>query len=135
MGRAVASVVARHLPPDWRPKLLAVIGAKASDENLRLLDKWALAEGGTASWNPLNTTYPLPNATNYNSTGVKNYKRPVEGICATALTLVNGYYNGILGELQSGALTAGEIVTKRSAEFKLWGTDPNHILALLAAKK
>ena len=120
-----------HLPPQWRERLLAVVGAKAGDENLRLLDAWQRAEGGTAQWNPLNTTFDLPGTTDYNSTGVKNYGKATWGVCATALTLTSGLYNGILGDLQGGGKTAEQIVSDRSAQFRKWGTNPALIQTIL----
>jgi hypothetical protein len=122
-----------HLPPFWRQHLLAVIGARAGAENLRLLDAWQRAEGGAAKWNPLNTTFELPGASDYNSAGVKSYPRPVWGVCATALTITNGNYGGIVGDLQAGAKTAEQIVNDRRAQFATWGTSADVILQLLAA--
>ena len=103
-------------------------------EGMRLLDAWQRAEGGTARWNPLNTTYKLWNSTDYNQNDppVQNYFRPTEGCAATVLTLVNGYYNGILGDLQNGVKTAEQIVTDRRAQFQTWGTDPDVVLRVLA---
>lgn len=120
-------------PPFWRQRLLAVVGAPRKTENLRLLEAWAEAEGGPATWNPLNTSYKLPNSTTLsgNTSGVQNYKRPTEGVCATALTLVNGLYGGILGDLQAGTKDAVQIVNDRSDEFRTWGSDPALIADLL----
>jgi hypothetical protein len=121
-----------HLPPYWRQHLLAVLGATTRPENLRLLDAWQRAEGGAAKWNPLNTTFALPGASDYNSAGVKNYPRPVWGVCATALTITNGNYGGIVGDLQAGTKTAVQIVNDRRTQFETWGTSPDVILQLLA---
>jgi hypothetical protein len=124
-------VAEQHLPPQWRERLLCVVAAKAGTENMRLLAAWQRAEGGTAKWNPLNTTMPLPGSTSYNTIGVQNYKRATEGVCAQALTLANGLYNGILGDLQGGGKTAEEIVHDRADQLKHWGTDPHLILKVL----
>ena len=121
-----------HLPPQWRERLLAVVGGKLTSENLRFLQAWADAEGGTAQWNPLNTTYHLYGSSDYNSVGVQNYKRATEGVNATALTLVNGYYNGILGALQKGTDPAEKIVADHVAELQTWGTTPSVISNRLA---
>lgn len=125
-----------HLPPQWRERLLEVVNGKVTAENLRLLDAWQKAEGGTAQWNPLNTTYYLAGATLYNDTKVRNYRYPIEGVCATALTLCGRdagtlRYGGILGDLQSGSKTALGIVSNRGDEFKRWGTNPYLISLLL----
>jgi hypothetical protein len=124
---------ANHLPPNWRQRLLAVVGAPITSENQRFLDAWQRAEGGAARFNPLNTTFPLPGALNYNQTGVRNYLRATDGVCATALTLVDGNYGGLLAALQTGKLTAAQIVDQHQDEIRTWGTDPNLIRKLLAA--
>jgi hypothetical protein len=129
-----------HLPPNWAPRLLAVLGAPRSAENLRLLAAWAVAEGGTAKWNPLNTTYPLAwGSSRYNNSEVKNYSQPTGGVCATALTLATSHqpdntltYGGILGDLQGGKKTAEQIVNDNAAEFHTWGTGTSVILSVLA---
>jgi hypothetical protein len=121
-----------HLPPHWEGHLLVVCGAPRTLENLKLLDAWARAEGGTARWNPLNTTLPLGvPCTDYNSAHVKNYRNAITGVSATAATLANGLYRGILGDLQRGRKTARQIVSDNAAEFDKWGTGHTHILALL----
>ena len=103
----------------------------ADPEVLRLLDAWAQAEGGTATWNPLNSTQPFLGSTRYNSSDVQNYTKPLYGVCATAVTLANGNYNGILGALQGGSLTAVQIVDKYRSQFQLWGTNPDLIIQIL----
>jgi hypothetical protein len=111
--------------------LNGALGIPATRENRKLELAWHRAEGGSAKWNPWNTEYPLPRATNYNQQGVKNYPREVMGLAATILTLSNGLYNGILGDLQSGKFTAKQIVQRNAAEFDKWGTHASHILPLL----
>lgn len=120
-----------HLPLLWRFRLLRAIHAKGSAENRRLLGAWARAEGGSARYNPLNTTEPWPGATDYNSVHVRNYRSGADGIAATAATLENGYYKGIVHDLQDGTLPAKMIVQRNAAEFSTWGTGATHILALL----
>lgn len=123
-----------HLPPNWERRLIEVVGGVAlqpHDQRVRLLDAWAQAEGGTAAWNPLNTTFALPGSTHYNTVGVRNYKRATEGVCATALTLVNGYYPGILGYLQTGDGPAESCVKQHSREFDTWGTGAAAVLGVL----
>jgi len=120
-----------HLPPLWRFRLLAAIHAKGNLENRRLLAAWARAEGGDAAYNPLNTTWPWPAATDYNRAGVKNYPSAAAGITATADTLLVRYYKGIVTDLRAGGLTASEIVERNAADFDTWGTGAAHILELL----
>jgi hypothetical protein len=121
-----------HLPVLWRFRLLRAIKARGVWENRRLLGAWATAEGGTASYNPLNTTQGWPGATDYNPDGVKNYPNAAAGINATAITLTNGYYPGIVKDLQAGDLKAEQIVQRNAAEFDTWGTGSALILSVLA---
>jgi hypothetical protein len=56
---------------------------------------WSVYETNTnsgAKFNILNTTQPMPGATNFNSIGVKNYTSYAQGIQATQLTIQNGLY-------------------------------------------
>lgn len=130
-----------HLPPFWREHLISLLGGHADVEKLRFLDAWQRSEGGAAAWNPLNTTFDLPGATLYNTDpGVKNYSRPVWGVCATALTLTDPAsgpltYPKLLGHLQSaaGTYTAEQIVADCDAELRHWGSDPALISAVLAS--
>jgi hypothetical protein len=112
----------RHIPYLWRYRLLRDLRAKQRRPNYRLLHAWREAEGGTACFNPLNTTEPMPGATDYNSVGVKNYTSGAQGISATYLTLVNGHYDGIVHDMRGGSLSALEIVQRNAAEFDTWGT-------------
>lgn len=121
-----------HLPYLWRYRLLRKLHAPNSTQNRRLLRAWARAEGGTARYNPLNTTEPWAGATDYNSAGVKNYPSGADGIAATYLTLVNGHYIGIVNSLRAGRMTAQRIVERNAAEFDTWGTGSNLILEVLA---
>lgn len=111
--------------------LNGALGIPATSENRKLEQAWHRAEGGSAKWNPWNTEYGLPGATDYNSAGVKNYPKEIMGVAATMLTLGNGRYNGILGDLQSGKFTARQIVERNRAEFDTWGTGWQHVLAAL----
>jgi cell wall-associated NlpC family hydrolase len=91
--------------PDWRQRILIGVGVKPTTENLKFLDAWAHAEGGTASNNPFNTTQKEPGATAYNSNGgypVLNYQSAQQGIDATVNTLTNGRYGNIIGALRDG---------------------------------
>jgi hypothetical protein len=87
---------------------------------MRALQAWQQAEGGSASFNPLNTTQPSSGAGNYNSVGVKVYKSAQQGIHATAQTLLNGHYGSIVGLLRSGKATAEQIGT--AVAHSPWGT-------------
>lgn len=105
----------------WEQQLLNAIGAPVTSENVSFLDKWANAEGGSAAYNPMNTTQPEPGATNYNSVGVKEFGNAAQGIDATAKTLTNGYYPDILAGLKSGDPFA-HITDSFKKELDIWGT-------------
>lgn len=131
---AVATSADTHLPPYWRQRELALLGAPRSTQNLVLLAAWGKAEGGTAKWNPLNTTYPLPFGESwpYNGSSVQNYWKPTGGVAATALTLIQPTYACILGALQGATLTAAGIVNKCVDQFHTWGTSTDLMLRLIA---
>jgi len=113
--------------PGWQQALLRIIGAPATKQNIRFLDAWQRSEGGSARFNPLNTTFRVGGAGTYNSVGVKNYASPQQGAMATARTLLNGRYGGLVAGLRSGSAdprrlaqilgaspwgTSGELVSK-----------------------
>jgi hypothetical protein len=120
-----------HLPVMWRYRVERGLHAKGGGENHRLLHAWQRAEGGTARYNPLNTTEPWKGATDYNSAGVKNYRTSWDGINATVATLLNGRYPGIVHDMRDGRRTAEQMVAANAAEFNLWGTGAKNILKLL----
>jgi hypothetical protein len=85
----------------WRD-ILSGISAPDTQVQRDNMNAWYECEGGTATYNPFNTTEPWPGATNYNSVGVKNYPSYQAGVSATIATLENGYYPGILAALRNG---------------------------------
>ena len=105
---------------DWQRSLLRSIGAPATADNLRFLDAWQRAEGGTAANNPLNTTQHAPGASAYNSVGVRNYGSPQVGLEATKQTLLNGHYDPIVSQLRSGRASAAKLA--QAVEASPWGT-------------
>lgn len=92
------------------------------------MHQWRLCEGGTARYNPLNTTEPMPGATDYNSAGVKNYVSGTQGIEAMYLTLVNGHYNHLVADMRSRTLSALQIAERNVANIETWGTNPTCII-------
>lgn len=122
-----------HTPILWRYRLLRKLHCPPLQRsNLALLHAWAVAEGGSSRFNPLNTTEPWPGATDYNSVGVKNYPTGADGIAATYLTLSNGHYNGIVRDMRVKRLTAKQIVERNASEFDVWGTGSKLILEVLS---
>lgn len=80
------------------------------------------AENTKAANNPLATTQPANGASDFNSSGVKNYPSFQTGVTATIQTLQNGYYNGIVNDLRKGNISPYNIITNNAAEFDKWGT-------------
>lgn len=69
----------------------ALGNTQPSVEMQAALIAWQRAEGGTASFNPWNTTQDWAGATIYNSIGVRNYASREDGIAATVTTMEYGY--------------------------------------------
>lgn len=82
--------------------LLTTLGLPTTAQNIAAINAWHQAEGGNASFNPLNTTQGASGASDYNSVGVKNYTSYQQGVQATAQTLTNGHYANILNALKAG---------------------------------
>lgn len=106
--------------PNWQAKILAGLGAPATPENIKFLNAWAQAEGGSAANNPFNTTEPGHGTIgNYNSVGVKQYGTPQGGIQATIDTLQNGRYGAILNALHQGTSALADAQAEATTP---WGT-------------
>jgi hypothetical protein len=105
-------------------KILQLIGAPITDENLKFLYAWRQAEGGTAAWNPFNTTWARGfKTTPYNCNKgfpVKNYASRSDGLTATVNTLQQNYYSKIRNGLINNE-GAAQISTYID-EISLWGT-------------
>lgn len=102
-------------------KILAGIGAPVTPENRKFMYAWRVAEGGTAAFNPFNTTQGAPGATNYNTAGVKNYTSEEQGVAATVKTLLNGRYSEIVSALRAGGPGASVAAAQALARSP-WGT-------------
>jgi hypothetical protein len=106
------------LPDQFGVRLLRMLGMPVTGANIKFLDAWQRAEGGSAD-NPFNTTWDLPGATNFNSVGVKRYRSVADGLTATVNTLRNGLYDPILKALRNGddPMAAAQAVASSP-----WGT-------------
>jgi peptidoglycan hydrolase CwlO-like protein len=71
----------------WAGFFLPRLGAPTCRNNLVLTVAWEATEYTMATWNPLATSYPMPGATTFNSSGVKNYPTMDSGITAEVNTL------------------------------------------------
>lgn len=90
-------------PGNWRQDILGGIKAPVTPANLRFLDAWQRAEGGTYANNPFNTTLRTPAQVGPpNSAGVRGYASPQAGVQATVNTLLSGRYGNIVGALRQG---------------------------------
>jgi hypothetical protein len=104
---------------EFYAKLLEVLGAPVSEENMKFVYAWRQAEGRGGLNNPFNTTWNMPNSTTMNSAGVRNYATPQDGMMATVKTLKNGRYDCILSGLKND-IGADNIAKCES--LKTWGT-------------
>lgn len=87
--------------------VLRKLGVRPTPGARKAMVGWMNAEGGhwnnDARYNPLNTTQPEPGAGNTGSQGnIKQYRSWQQGVDATATTLKNGRYDGIISALRRG---------------------------------
>jgi murein DD-endopeptidase MepM/ murein hydrolase activator NlpD len=107
-------------------QVLSKLGAPTNDTNINNILGWIKWEGGTNHNNPLNTTYKMTGATDWNSTGVKTYASMQDGVTATVSTLTGQDsagrgYDSIVNALKSGSTPYGDfagLVNKSK-----WGTN------------
>lgn len=122
----------------WATQFLKGVGAEASKRNLRAVISWIQAEGGTATWNPLNTTKDAAGASDYNWVGVKNYPSAAVGLTATVSTLLYGAnknlygYKEILTSLKESKPARN---TLAAVEASMWGTGGLALQVLPYVKK
>lgn len=139
-----------HTPPNFDIRVLTGIKAVVNYENQLLFQAWRQAEGGTAKWNPLNTTLKINGFIgsdyNNNTPPVQNYPYEFIGIAASIATfasrksdgtmdyggIVNDLQDQIRNVLQHGTKTADQIINDNYAEFKTWGTNPDTILQIIS---
>lgn len=117
--------------PRWEVQLLAALDVRPTRAKLDFLAAWAACEGGSAKWNPLNTTQAVPGATNYNDVGVKHYPDRLSGLAATLLTLRLPYYRDVLRMLGNDQADAITIARGSARGLVVWGTGTKCILAKL----
>jgi hypothetical protein len=113
--------------------VLHAIGAPLTATNRALLNAWMKAENTKAANNPLATTQSYPGATNLagNTSGVKNYPTFAAGVAATAKTLTNGRYPGIVSSLRAGNVAPNAVVNRYALEFNTWGTGAGAVISQL----
>src|ERR1035437_11199396 len=116
----------------WATATLNQIGAPVNSTNLATLQKWATKESGGSPmrWNnPLNTTQPDTGSVSAGATqaSVQRYPTPAIGAHATAVTLTNGRYPGILAALRQSVPTASWLSfdPKITQQLGTWGSGTN----------
>jgi hypothetical protein len=82
--------------------ILRGIGASSSSEALTFFRAWRQAEGGTARYNPFNTTQRMPGSEAYNRVGVQHYPSARVGVDATVKTLLNDRYTALVQAIREG---------------------------------
>lgn len=82
--------------------ILRGIGAAASPEALTFFRAWRQAEGGTARYNPFNTTLRVTGSADYNRVGVQHYPSARAGVDATVTTLLNRRYAALVQAIREG---------------------------------
>ena len=83
--------------------VLRGIGAPWNGATQRFVYAWRQAEGGSARYNPFNTTQRMTGSVAYNRVGVQSYPDAATGVAATVKTLLNGRYAGLVSALRAGA--------------------------------
>lgn len=119
---------------DWAEAFLDELGAPTTKRNLRAMVAWASAEGTDAKYNPLATTREWKGATDFNSTGVKNYASLDDGIKATVATILeddHGYEPIVWGLNHS----ARPRRTLAAVEASHWGTGGLALLVLRSMRE
>lgn len=104
---------------DYFHQLIDILGAKHGDHNANALVAWAQAEGGSAWWNPLNTTRYESGSWDYNWAHVKNYPTLRVGLQATASTLEQVNFAAIFGHLKTGSPAKQTLTAVENSD---WGT-------------
>lgn len=85
----------------WWQNILEGIKAPDNGVNRSNLNAWQACEGGTATFNPFNTTLAWPGSTCYNSVCVRNYPNFQAGWAATVSTLLQSNMSGIVHALRN----------------------------------
>ena len=120
-GTAGGTAPASGSETDFIKAVLADMGAPASQANINSLATWFKREFPSwppaARFNPMATTQKMTGSTQYNSVGVQNYTDAKTGAQATATTLMNGHYPGIVAALKAGNGLCGNSL---ASEFSTW---------------
>jgi len=110
-------------PEQFAAALLKRLRIPQTPGAIKAIVGWERAEGGhwhnDARYNPLNTTQNMPGSGDTGSQGnISVYRNWNQGVEATAKTLLNGRYAGILAALKAGSPNSVANAIDRSP----WGT-------------
>lgn len=119
----------------WCLDFLAAIGnSNPSKNTLDWCIAWTYIETSPpgAKYNLLNTTEWMPNSTDFNSVGVKNFATYADGIKANATCIQNGFYPNLLLALKTNleyqlGFSSGGVVTQNIyQELNTWCGNCNY---------
>jgi hypothetical protein len=82
--------------------VLQRIGAPVTSENVKAMSAWIDSEGTRAQFNPLATVRKAPGATDFNTTGVKNFVSYEQGVETTVGAITNGLYGNVIAAFRKG---------------------------------
>jgi hypothetical protein len=111
----------------WGKQFARAINAPFNAQTDLYFRAWAQAEGCLAAYNPFATTLKLPGATPFNvftagngsTMSVYNYATWQSGVKATADTITNGRYDGLVAQIRKG-VSANEMA--KALKASPWGT-------------
>ena len=110
--------------PGWEHQLLSAMGRASTKPRVEFLRAWADCEGGSARFNPLNTTLRVPGSSSYNSAGVQHYEDRLQGLAATLLTIRLSHYAGVRDALGRRGIGSRRILQLSESGIRTWGTNP-----------
>ena len=105
----------------WAKAVLKGIGAPVNANNMAIMERWQVAEGGSTNnsnkYNYLNTGQTEPGS---HGSPFPSYTSNASGAQAVVTTLENGFYSAILKALRSGKATTSSI--RGTINSSQWGT-------------
>lgn len=123
-------------PGEWAVALLHAGQWPVTGANVCAVLGWEIAEGGhftpgSTTYNPLNTSQPMPGSTVFNSHGVRNYPSWSVGLDATVKTLSLPFYAGIRAALARGT---NPVAVLAAVDLSPWGTKSDNPAAWLGGE-
>jgi hypothetical protein len=111
-------------------EVMRELGVTPTPEKQRFFKAWQRAEGTSALYNPLATTWKTSSSKKFgkNTAGVQNYDTQSEGVRATAKTLKLSYYNELTDKLRRNDITAEELAASTKA-LKTWSSGDGKYVA------